>query len=246
MASRKSKQKSGLLASAVTTFPFRGNPFRVTQTTSGTGGITSVESQASVSHVNSIALDPYTIGGRLNAMAALFTEYRFTRFKLTYVPDGTTSSGVLENVTGGTTSPTYAARSFAMGLATDPALSTLSFAQIIEMGGKPTNTTRGLSFNIKGGVLNTWRYTSTTLPYSSTTTIDLRLVAPLKLYFAYFNSSTTAGASFGEILIDATVQFRGAVGIAQPIGSFNFKEDEKKDENVDLVSSYILMKKPKK
>jgi len=245
MASRRKNQ--GNLSSRVSTFPIRANPFRITQASSGTGGLTTVESNASLTAANSVVLDPYTIGGRLSLMANLFTEYRFTKLKLTYVPDDTTASGVIETAGGPTTTPSYANRSFAIGLATDPALSTLQFDSLVEMGGKISNTTRSVTLVAGGGALNRWRYTSTTAAYASATTIDFRMVAPLKLYFAYFIASTTATASYGNIVMDATVQFRGSVDNAGVLGAtLKVSEpDEKDEEKIDLAASYVLMKKAK-
>jgi len=39
-----------------------------------------------------------------------------------------------------------------------------------------------------------------------------------KLYFAYFNSSTTATVSFGHLILNLDVEFKGVVNNAVPIG----------------------------
>jgi hypothetical protein len=201
------------LQSRVINFSSRELPFRITQATTGTGGLTSVSSQTSSTAATSVFLDPYSIGGRLFTAAGLYSKYRFRRVVIRYVPD-TTFSGVQESVAGATTTPSYGDRVFAWGFNRDPAYSTLSYSQLVQMGGRIGNTSRSstLSFVNKDPQ---WYFTSATA--GSPSTIDLRLTAPLQLRFAYFNTSTTAAASYGHLVFDIDVQFMGDGPIAVPL-----------------------------
>jgi hypothetical protein len=190
-----------------------GVPFRVTQATSGTGGLTTVESQTSSSAASSVALDPFTIGGRLLLLGNNFQYYRVVRGRLTYVPDGS-SNGLPEIVSGATAAPTYAARPFAIGIFDDPALSTITYNSILDGGGRYGNTTKGKTMSIGP---SDWLWTSTT--GASPTTIDLRMTSFGKLYFAFFNASTTATVSFGHLIIQLDVEFKGVIYNAAALGS---------------------------
>jgi hypothetical protein len=120
---------------------------------------------------------------------------------------------MLEIVSGSTATPGYAARPFAIGIFDDPALSTLTYTNIIDGGGKWGNTSRGKILTIAP---SKWLWTSTTA--ASPTTIDLRTTAFGKLYFAYFNASTTAIPSFGHLILQIDVEFKGVIFSAAPIG----------------------------
>jgi len=204
-----------------------GVPFRITQATSGTGGLTTAESNASLSASASTSLDPYLIGGRLNSLASQFEQYRIVRGRLIYVPDGT-GTGILEIVGGSTATPGYAARPFAIGIFKDPALSTLTYTNIIDGGGKWGNTSRGKTLTIGP---SKWLWTSTTT--ASPSTIDLRETAFGKLYFSFFNTSTTAVTSFGHLILQIDVEFKGVIFSAVPIGRTlkppptDYSDDEK-------------------
>jgi len=142
-----------------------------------------------------------------------YLQYRVVRGSLRYVPDGT-SSGVMETVAGGTAAPTYADRTFAMGIFLDPALSTISFENIWASGGTVGNTSRQHTLQLPP---SGWLWTSTTT--ASPTTIDLRMTAFGKLYFAYGVASTTASASYGQLLLTIEFEGRGSVDGATPLGS---------------------------
>lgn len=135
------------------------------------------------------------------------------RGRLTYVPDGTVT-GLPEIVSGATAAPTFAARPFAIGIFDDPALSTITYNAILDAGGKYGNTSRGKTLTIGP---SDWLWTSTTS--ASPTTIDLRMTAFGKLYFAYFNASTTATVSFGHLIVQLDVEFKGVVYNAAALGS---------------------------
>lgn len=190
----------------------RSIPFRITQTTSGTGAITSVESGLSLTASNSAAIDPYSIGGRANHFASQFLRYRIERIMIQFVSDET-SSGVVESVSGATTTPSYASRVFAMGLFRDPALSTITYENLVAMGGFIGNTSRNMKARFRG---SPWLFTSTTA--GSPTNIDLRMTAPYKLYFEFQNNSTTAAASYGHLVFNITWLFQGAIDNAVPLG----------------------------
>jgi hypothetical protein len=162
---------------------------------------------------NSVSLDPFTIGGRLLLLGNNFLQYRIVRGRLTYVPDGS-SNGIVEIVSGATAAPTYAARPFAIGILKDPALSTVQYNAILDAGGKYGNTSKGKVLTIGP---SGWLWTSTTS--ASPTTIDLRMSAFGKLYFAFFNASTTATVSFGHIIVQLDVEFKGVVYNAAALGT---------------------------
>jgi len=200
--------------SKVVGFTTREIPFRITQATSGTGGITSVTSSTSSSNVNSVAIDPYTIGGRTLVIAQLYTKYRIRRVVIRYIPD-TSFSGVVESISGPTTTPSYGSRVFAWGINRDPALSTLSYSQLVQMGGAVGNTNRSSRLVFINND-NSWFFTSTTA--ASPTTIDLRMVAPLQLRFAYGTASTTAIGSYGQLVFDIDIQCSGDIPPSAPLG----------------------------
>lgn len=187
-------------------------PFRCTQTSSGTGGITTVESSSSLTAANSTSLDPYTIGGRVLQFTNQFLQYRVVGGSLTYVPD-VGAMGISDVVTGGTTTPTYTHRSFAMAIFKDPALSTISYENLLAAGGSYGATERSHSCRLP---VSPWLWTSTTA--SSPTTIDLRMTAFGKFYFSFFNTSTTATASYGHFVLRMHFICRGAVDNAGALG----------------------------
>lgn len=218
------------------TFSCREVPLRVSQASSGTGGLTSVTSNGSYSAANSVNIDPYNVGGRMAEVSAVFTKYRIKRLRIRYLPD-TTMSGVTDLVAGPSGSPNYVSRTFAWGFNRDPALSTLNYTQLIQMGGSVGNTAKPQTLTFVNND-PAWFFTSTTA--SSPTTIDLRLVAPLQLRFAYFNTSTTATASYGHLVFDMVVQFQGPIANSGPLGftslqsTVESKEDEKKSDLRDV------------
>jgi len=200
--------------SKIVTFTTREIPFRITQATSGTGGITSVTSSTSSSNVNSVAIDPFSIGGRTLTIAQLFTKYRFRKVTMRYIPD-TSYSGVVESISGPTTTPSYGSRVFAWGVNRDPALSTLSYSQLVQMGGVVGNTNRSSRLVFINND-SSWFFTSTTA--ASPTTIDLRMAAPLQLRFAYGTASTTAIGSYGQLVFDIEFQVQGDIPPSAPLG----------------------------
>jgi hypothetical protein len=161
-----------------------------------------------------------------------FQQYRIVRGRLTYVPDGS-SNGLVEIVSGPTAAPTYAARPFAFGIFKDPALSTIQYNAILDAGGKFGNTSKGKVLTIGP---SDWLWTSTTS--ASPTTIDLRETAFGKLYFAYFNASTTATASFGHIILQLDVEFKGVVFNAGALGTPSAppKQDDASSEEKKVQS----------
>ncbi len=206
---------SALLSSHTTIVPFRGAPFEVTQATSGTGGFTSLNSNGSYTAVNSINIDPFNLGARLAMVADNFLEYRFKWIRFKYMPWGS-ASGVQSTQTGSTASPTYATRPFCWGVIDDVAIGTLSYGGLIEYGGVVGTTTRPCSLFLRGGSLNRWRFTSTTS--ASPTNIDLRMVAPFQLRWYFGDGSSTAVSTYGTIMYECVIQFRGAANNAAVIG----------------------------
>jgi len=226
-----------LLSAAISTIPFRGIPFVITQGTTGNGGITNENSGSSLTNANIVNIDPFNFGSRMSLVADQFLQYRFKSIKFTYNPRYS-SSGVAPNPAGATTTPSYGERSFVWGVVDDPALlGSLSFQVFLEYGGQLATTTRKNSMTIRGGTLKQWRYTSTTT--SSPTAIDLRMVAPMQLRFYFDDTSSTAAATYGYITYEAVVQFRGAANNASIIGvsspAENSTDDDKKAEDSPVV-----------
>lgn len=226
----------------------RAIPFRVTQASSGTGGITTVDSGASVTAANSVTLDPFTMGGRFAAFATQFQEYRIARGVLTYIPD-TSSNGLVDIVAGATTTPSYENRTFSIGLFRDVALGTITYSAILEAGGALGSTSRQKRIRVTP---TKWLWTSTTS--ASPTTIDLRMVAFGRIYFSFFNPSTTATASYGHIMFDLFVEFRGAIQSAAPVGIPNSStsppstpliEDEDEKAFTEVKKGTLVLGKPR-
>jgi len=217
-------QKSGDNVSAtVVSFPYHEYPIRLTQTTSGTGGFTSTGAgSASFTAAQSFVIDPFNIGGRLNYIAGCFLEWRLRNLIIKYSPSGLSSSGVEEVVNGGTTTPSYAPRPFAIMLFDDPALVFSTYTAMLLSGGKSTNTTRSLTLGpYSSGGLSKWRFTSTVAANAGPpSSIDYRLAAPAKLMMAYFNASSTSAESFGDFIFSGVAEFRSPCSVSLPIGSF--------------------------
>jgi hypothetical protein len=212
----KGKGKSNTSAS-VLTCKFKEYALRVTQGTSGLGGLTSVGSNTSLSNGSLCQVNPYNMGGRFNNMAEMFLKWRILKITVDYLPTLTTSSGVVEVVTGSTTTPAYADRGFAMGLYEDPAVSAATYYQIIVEGGVACNTSKRARLTYSNPKNAPWLYTSTTS--ASPSNIDLRTSAPLEFRFNYYQASTTAAQSYGDLVFNITAQFRGPVNPAASVGS---------------------------
>ena len=228
--SAKSISSGNTLQTQTFTFRTREVPLRITQATSGTGGLTTVTSGGSYTNANLVPIDPFNIGGRFNSVASNFTKYQLLSVIATYIPDST-QSGVTDLVAGPSTTPTYVSRSFAWGFNRDPALSTLSYTQLIEMGGQYGNTSRPQKLRFSNNRDPYWYFVSTTA--ASPTTIDLRMAAPLQLRFAYSGTSTTAIGSYGHVVMDFVIKFQGSIA---PNGSLGLtmpslqNSDESKEE----------------
>jgi len=221
--------------------PFRGIPFVITQSTSGNGGISTENSGSSLSSANLVNIDPFNFGARLSLIADQFLEYRFQRIRFTFVPRYT-ASGVAPTPAGATSTPSYANRNFVWGFVDDPALlGSLSYQVFMEYGGTPANTTKRSSISLRGGTLSKWRFTSTTT--ASPTAIDLRMVAPAQMRFYFDDTSTTAAATYGYIIYDADVEFRGAannatiIGVSTPQRKISTDEDKKVEDSPVLVGA---------
>jgi len=231
-----------LFSQSTVTVPFRGIPFVITQTTSGTGGISTENSGSSLSSTSLVNIDPFNFGARCSLIADQFLEYRFKSVTFKYIPRYT-ASGVAPTPGGATSTPSYANRNFVWGFVEDPALAgALSYQIFMEYGGTPGNTTKKSSIRLRGGTLSKWRFTSTTA--SSPTAIDLRMVAPAQMRFYFDDTSTTAAATYGYIVYDAVIEFRGAANNAAIIGvtetptrKISTDEDKKVEDSPVLVGA---------
>jgi hypothetical protein len=204
---------SSLLSTYVTRFAFRGAPFYVTSAASGAGGLSTQNSLSSTTSVSRVSMDPFQFGGRFAQAAALFLEYRIMGLRFRYRPL-TTVDGMLSTTGGSTASPNYAFRSFSWGVLDDPQLNPASYSGSLEVGGKVAQTSNPSVIKVAGGSLSRWRFTSTTT--STPSTIDLRMVSPIQLFF-YFQDSSAGIQTYGDIIYEAIVEFRGICN-ANPIG----------------------------
>jgi hypothetical protein len=138
-----------------------------------------------------------------------------------------------DTTAGGTAAPTYAARPFSIGIFIDAALSTISYENIIAAGGSYGNTSKSRALRLPR---SPWLWTSAT--GGSPTTVDLRMVCFGKLYFSFFNASTTATASYGHLILDIYYECRGSVDNAPPLGlglpssNYDVKQDDEKKVSV--------------
>jgi len=235
---KKSRSKSnrnlstGFLLSSVCTIRCRGVPFTLVQASSGNGGISTASSGASLTAANSVPLDPFTLGGRAATLSADFMQYRILELKLSYQPY-VSYSGMISTTIGATTTPSSAERGFAWGVLDDPGISgTLGFNSLIEYGAQVNRTCQRATISLRGGTLSDWRFISTTT--SSPTAIDLRMVAPVKLWMAFVDTSSTSTSTYGAIIYDAIFQFRGPaqnlLPIGNPLPSISEKPESKQPE----------------
>jgi len=202
----------------VTTMRFRGIPFYVDQASSGTGGFTSANSGLTLTASNTVNIDPFNLGARISNVAADFQEYMIQKIRFKFCP-ANASSGADETVAGATTTPGYSMRTFAWGVLTDPGLGT-SFLNGVEAGFKIGRTTSPSTIMVNTPHLHQWRFISTVAAGAAPpTTIDYRMVAPVKLGFYFSDTSTTTTARYGFIQYDAIVKFRAPANNAVPIGS---------------------------
>jgi len=174
------------------------------------------------------------MGARFYTVAAQFQEYLIESIRFKYCP-ANSSSGADETVAGATTTPGYSLRTFAWGVITDPAV-TSSFLNGVEAGLKIARTTSPSTLYVNTPHLHKWRFTSTTTTGASPpSSIDYRMIAPLKLLFYFSDTSTTTTARYGFIQYDAVVAFRGPLNNVVPIGLTISKEETKEESKEELV-----------
>jgi hypothetical protein len=166
-----------------------------------------------------MVLDPYIIGGRFAIFAAQYQQYRIKSGFVKYRPD--CSPNGLVDMAGGPSSATvtYENRAFALGIFKDPALSSITYENILQTGGFYGSTTKGFTLRVPS---SGWLWTSTTA--SSPTTIDLRMTSFGKMFFAYFIASTTATASYGHLEFSLVIEFKGTIDNAALLGKVISRE----------------------
>jgi len=227
------RRRPNNLQSQIVRSSFQDASFFLQQVSSGTGTLTTLNSGASLTAVSQVNLDPFNIGGRFNVFASQFTKYRIRRMVVRYVPSLTTSSGVEETVTGGSSAPVYGSRGFCWTLALDPFLSLPTSGAILEYGGRACNTARfsSLAVTIRDP---TWYYTSTTS--ASPTSIDLRMSCPLQLISRFVSTSTTSTMTFGHVILNFIAEFQGPIATQTTIGLQVLPEQrsESKEDSDDL------------
>lgn len=205
---RKTRPPSDVISRQVVRETFRSAPWLVAQGTSGTGGLSTLNSGVSSSNVSEVELDPLHIGGRFNTVAQTWLKYRIRKVRVTYEPTFETSSGVTEVVTGTTTAPNYQSRAFCWAINEDPAFVIPSSGALLESGGKAGNTSKRSSF-VHVFRDPRWYYTSNTL--GSPTAIDRRFTCPGELMFRFVSASTTNAVNFGHVILDYIGEFTGPV-----------------------------------
>ncbi len=211
------RRSGGLQAqNARTTETIIGIPFLIQQTTSGNGVFSSYETPLSLTANSSVVLDPFNLGGRLATVAELYNEYNVLGGYAEFMPHGSTSGVVGSGVATGTTTPTYAPRSFALGINADPAFTSTTFIGVLQAGGKDCNTTRRARIPFPAACCNKWRWVTTTA--SSPGSIDYRMTAFGVIMGRFFDNSTTTTLTYGSIVLRMRVAFRGPAQIAAQIG----------------------------
>lgn len=229
---RGSRIRSGPTGKPIVSVPFSVPSFYLAQASSGNGGFTTAVSGASLTANNGFSVDPFNIGGNVYQLASLYAMYRIRRLTLTYVPFDT-ASGVGSIVTGGASSPTYLNRAFAMHFVLDPAFTNSSYTSILASSGLPGNTTRRYVYNVRGGNLKMWRYTSTTS--ASPTGIDLRYSAVGRIEMAFQDTSTTATANYGMVMLSGIADYEGVIDRSVPIGLSISQEERKSDQDSPIL-----------
>lgn len=212
---------------------FRCVPFFVAQSSSGTGGLNSLNAIGTFSFASEAQLDPFAIGGRFGTVAGIWLKYRIRRMRITYEPSFETASGVGEIVSGGTSTPTYVSRAFCLGVNEDPAMVIPNSSYIVEMGGIVCNTSRRAVLDVVFRDPR-WYYCSTTL--STPTNLDLRTSSPGELMFRWVSTSTTASYTYGHLVFDFDAEFTGPLPASPPIGLLL---EQKSDEPTDVEPSII-------
>jgi len=237
MRRRKKQTKQTGRRERIVRVPFYSPSFVIAQGTSGNGGFTTLASASSSTLLNGFALDPFQIGGVPYRMASTFLQWRLKWVKLDYIPQ-TTLSGVTNTIVGPTSAPTYANRNFAWALMGDPeALYTTYTSILVSNSGVASNTAKRSSLFAKGGTLSSWRYTTTTTG-PSPTSIDLRMVAPMTVRFAFVEASTTAAFTYGTVIISGLAEFRYEQDFTAPIGlslSPPKSEEKKEDDEYQIT-----------
>jgi len=214
---RTSKKGRFNIQSTVVKLPFKQVAFAVSQATSGNGCLTQLDWGIALAASNTAEFDPYNAGARFKIVASQYQQYRLTSIRATYTPL-VNRSGLIDIVAGSTTTPTYANRSFALCMYSDPAVSTTSFASIVETGGSVFNVGQPKSVVFRS-FQKGWLWVSSTLTTGNQTGIDYRLCAAGEIAAAFSSTSTTATQNYGFITLDYTCMFRYPLNNAAPIGS---------------------------
>lgn len=200
--------------------------YNLQQTTSGTGGFSSTAiASTSISSANSIYLDCYTVGGRLETMSSMFGQYRINKFGVRYTPF-VSDSGVVPTPGGANTTPSYGHRTFALLCLADPAFSLATYAGLVSAGAKTFQTNRK-GFYTFASPDRSWKYCSTTV--SSPSLIDQRQASFGVMCVSFEDSSTAGTTTYGSFTLVYDVSFRipmlgGTVSIARVSPSEDSKE----------------------
>jgi hypothetical protein len=222
---------------------FRQVAFNVTQATSGVGLLTGHVWQSGLTAATNVIFDPFEASGRFYIMGSNWSQWRLKRASARYVPI-VSGSGVVGTPAGGTTTPTYAVREFAFGFTGDPGYGPNNYDSILSIGGRTCSTSRGFTYNLSQASRK-WLYTTAV---ASPDADELRITACGQFCASFFDTSTTAAATYGVIILDYTVQFRNPVNNSVPVGrpllvshESSDADDEKSDDD-SKSSEYIIVK----
>jgi hypothetical protein len=171
------------------------------------GGLNNDASGLSMTNFANVYLDPYVIGGRFRSLADQFLQYRVRSVTARFRP-AVTASGVTYNTGAANTTPGYAVREFAFGIAKDPNYAPGSFEIAVETGAQVTTTSRPASFTLRN---LPWLFCY--LP-GGATIADLRQCALGSAYLVFRENSTAATPIYGQLMLDLDVEFRYAANIA--------------------------------
>lgn len=209
---------------------FRECPLVVAQTSSVQTGCLSTTSSslASLTAVKSVTVDPFLLGGRVGQIADQFTQWRPRYVKVTYYPE--VAVGGAEDTVNGNGTVNYANRSFCIGFTSDVSLAPANFIGAIELGGQPRSTDRICS--VTAPRKRQWYFCTTTS--STPSLVDLRMSCPFLFYGFFAASSTTNSLTYGTLVFDMELEFRGTSN-ATVIGVHRRISEEKKEDDTPPV-----------
>jgi len=192
-----------------------------------TGLLNTEDSGGSVSGANSVFLDPFTVGGRMNDLAGIFQEYRIksgvVRYRTTEGMSGTVPSTSLAAVK-------YDPFGFTYGLSRDPAFAPANFDGAVQYGGKVTASDRNSTVHIPS---TGWLFCD---QVSSPSVADLRQCS-FALLFGFLSGPANYNTGImGYFSIELETEWR------YPRETANIGIDER---NAQAIANFVAQHKPK-